>query len=268
MPWRFDSTDIETLVEEKAYWNKLMLKFRVTKSTYDAKLAEVEKNAGKASAFVDSKGKFTGRDRSGGDNTYSLSPPLGRDPPRRSGDYICSKFKRQQLDRQGDRYMVTTEWLRPESKTLRDESLYINETAGSTEWWFIFDRGEMATSRVSAKIRGKNQAQLTEAELEVVMDIDQTTLFEEHCSRLANVHEVNYPDAKNESIDETPESRNSVYVKPPDTGSAFTEGYYRVSEWTTHWTNDKHYRVKMKLLDADTGKEVRLNANALEGTLA
>jgi len=245
--WQFDGTPVDTLIAEVRTWQDLELTFRANVDQRNSVFKPLDSHAGSVDIVVDSEGKYHAVDRAGDDNTYTLTPPVTREPPRLGGEFVVDDYSDSMVDQRAQEYQVSLKFTADES---RSTSSGLSETRDSGQWLFEFSEGTLATERVSQDVGSGVQTGEASKRIELILDPEQTRCLEESATALeaVTVHEV--PDGENFAVDESPGDTNTVTITAP-TGadSILPSGTYAVNEWESKWQSDTTYRVTAELVE-------------------
>lgn len=245
--WAIDDTPIDEHVSEIRDWQTLGLVFRVDSTTLSNELTPLKDTAEKHEVVPASDGSFSTLDRASTDGIYTLTPPVGRDPPREERDYLVESYRQRQLDQAGTSHEVDLSFV---AKSNRDpDGTATDELRASDEWAFDFRSAQVATTRVTPDVgEGTNTAAET-VDLTLLLDATQTKVLEESLTRLAAVSTREVPDGTNTVDDDSdaPAGANTFTVTTPDGESPIPDGNYVAMDWSTDWQSDRLFRVDLTM---------------------
>lgn len=262
--WMVDGGEMFEVVNERSRWDTLSLTLRASEAHVDNVLSQFGRHSGDVSMFTDSEGVLRGKDRARGQNTFRLTPPAARYPPRKVGDYHVLAYQKRQVDQNSSQYEVTVEFLRNRSKTLKNS--YDSETPGTDEWHFSFSNGAIATRRVKADIQSETTDQVGSVSFNVPMTNEQAEIFEEHASKQDSVRIRSVPDGDSIVEDVSSDTRNAVYIVPPQSGGV-DEGSYRITDWESSWISDDFVEIAFSVSPVETGDKAAGNGGGKKASL-
>lgn len=244
--WIIGGTLVEEIVEETRTWDKLTLTFRAGEQQVNSNFRPLDQEAGKLDILEKSNGGFIALDRVDGDNTYQLTPPRGRRPPRLSGTFFVDEYNEEVVDQQGNEYQVTISFI-PDGPRTTDSGY--TETVDTGEWEFDFETGTVATRRVNAEVGSSAASGTRNKRLQLILTDQQVQVLEESATRLNAVRVREVPDGKNIAEDNSAGDRNTVTISSPNE-QVFESGDYVVQTWETVMQNDDWHRVSVTFKSA------------------
>jgi len=239
--WVLGKNPVAELIEETRTWDTLTLVFRSDRATVINQLRPLDSDAGKVEVLERSDGGFDAIDRADGRNTYQITPPAGRIPPRLAGDYLVDEYEEEVVDQQGKQFRVTVT-LVPDQD--RDTDSHYAETPSGGDWKFDFSTGTIATPRVRADVGGGASKGTQAKRLRLILTDKQVQVLEESASLLNAVRIREVPDGANVAEDNSPGDQNTVTVASPNE-NVFESGEYVVDEWETVMQNDRFHKVTL-----------------------
>lgn len=237
-----------TVVEEVHEYDRLTLRFRVTDAERSSYVEPLKAGQGKIDVIDEGDGGFSVYSRTTEDNRWELQPPSSRvDPPlQQTATYFVEDVQEAAIDRDIGSWTAEVTFT-PDADREPPSGGTLSESRASDQWSFAFRSSTITTKRVRAEIRRGSAADTGSAELELLLDLDQTRVVLEEPTNLAAVRTRQVPDGPNVQEDNAPNDENTVTVTTPDNESPIEDGDYAVGGWEATWLNDAAYRVRLEL---------------------
>lgn len=242
--WRIAGQSVPGVRSETREYNKLELEFRVREQLLKSALRPLDRSSGRLSTADTSDGGFVVEDMANGDNTYTVEPPVTREPLRQPGDFLVEDYRENVADQQGNRYDVVLE-LHPDSP--RETDVGLSEADESGHWYMEFHTGEIATTRVDAENTSSVSSSGVESRtLSMLLTAEQATVIEESATLLAATRTREVEDGDNVTEDNSPGERNTVQIEPPTAeADAVPAGEYTVVDWNSVEENKDYQRFEL-----------------------
>lgn len=273
-----DGQPVATLTDEVATYRTLSLRWRVEKAVLTSVLRPAKENEGQVDVLVTDSGGFVAVDRSGGANSFRLTPPKRRDPLRRTDIMHVSRYEEELISQSVGEWNVEIEFARSGNRT-DSPSISITEQVDATaenggtlgegsgftlgdasgatvgngsatvpsDWWGIETRhGTIATDRVDARFMGTGADGVGRYELVARLTKEQAHVFEAALARLDGVRIREVSDGSNIAVDDTDDDANTVTVDSP-TEEVVASGEYVVTAWDSERLNDAYQSVSFEI---------------------
>lgn len=243
--WVIDGDPVERIDDETATYDSLALTFRVTSTDLTSVLRPLKSDEGQVSTVQTDSGGYSAVDRAGGDNSYSVTPPIVRQPLRQEGTYHVARYEESLVSQEVEEWDVELEFVPEENRT---DSRPISETVGSGEWGFTTRYGTIATDRVDADFLGSGADGVERFELVARLRYGQALAFEAALSRLASARVREVVDGTNVAVDDSQGSASTLTVESPTPGEV-SSGEYVVTAWESERLNDEFQSVAVEVAD-------------------
>jgi hypothetical protein len=260
--------------EEVRTYDQLSLTMRAKKSqVVDVLRPLFDAASGEVDVIEKSGGSYESFDTSQSGNEFTITPAHGQRPTRVPRNYLVDKYDEQIVDQKGDEYQVSVDFV-PEKTREPDEEYegreesdheFVFQKREPEQWQFVMHSGTIATKSITKDIkRGKDGVNLR-----MVMKPKQTQIFEESASYVEGITGREIPDGDNKWDDESPGSRNTTYIVPPEASAGvFDEGNYRITKWTTTRINNESYEINASFVRSeDPGQTTKTSAAPGEASL-
>lgn len=211
-----------------------------TQAERDA-LDTLDAEAGAVDTRERADGTVDGLDRAGGNNTFTVYPPVDLQPPRINREWVVDDVERDRASADTQSTLATVTFVGQET---RDPATGLSESGGADAWTFHFDGfGTIATPAVS----GLEQGEVTA--LTITMTPTQAELFETTAAATAGAVASEVPDGETFTRDTTPDGRQTVTITPPAGASDPTpsSGEYVVTGWESVGSSGGAYRVTVEI---------------------
>jgi len=260
--------------EEVRTYDQLSLTMRAKKSqVVDVLRPLFDASSGEVDVIEKSGGSYESFDTSQSGNEFTITPAHRQRPTRVPRNYLVDKYDEQIVDQKGDEYQVSVDFV-PEKTREPDEEYegreesdheFVFQKREPEQWQFVMHSGTIATKSITKDIkRGKDGVNLR-----MVMKPKQTQIFEESASYVEGITGREIPDGDNKWDDESPGSRNTTYIVPPEASAGvFDEGNYRITKWTTTRINNESYEINASFVRSeDPGQTTKTSAAPGEASL-
>ena len=260
--------------EEVRTYDQLSLTMRAKKSqVVDVLRPLFDAASGEVDVIEKSGGSYESFDTSQSGNEFTITPAHRQRPTRVPRNYLVDKYDEQIVDQKGDEYQVSVDFV-PEKTREPDEEYegreesdheFVFQKREPEQWQFVMHSGTIATKSITKDIkRGKDGVNLR-----MVMKPKQTQIFEESASYVEGITGREIPDGDNKWDDESPGSRNTTYIVPPEASAGvFDEGNYRITKWTTTRINNESYEINASFVRSeDPGQTTKTSAAPGEASL-
>lgn len=211
-----------------------------TQAERDA-LDTLDAEAGAVDTRERADGTVDGLDRAGGNNTFTVYPPVDLQPPRINREWVVDDVERDRASADTQSTLATVTFVGQET---RDPATGLSESGGTDAWTFHFGGfGTIATPAVS----GLEQGEVTA--LTITMTPTQAELFETTAAATAGAVASEVPDGETFTRDTTPNDRQTVTITPPSSASDPTPsaGEYVVTGWESVGSAGGAYRVTVEI---------------------
>jgi len=247
MHWWIDDTVLPVLVKETQTAQDLTLTWQTSRDRLN-EFSKLQDTAEKLDTIAFGDGSFETVGRAGSDGVHTLTPPPERSPPREGRDYLVASYDERPLDRAVDEFEISVSFRALKN---RDPSgTRVDETRASDEWSLTCQSATIATTKVAPTIEQGTDTAADRVGLTLVLDPEQTRIFEESLSRVAASSVRKVPDGTNTWVDESadPTDANTVTITSPDNEDPpFDDGDWVVADWETTWLSAAAYRVDVVL---------------------
>lgn len=237
--WVFNQKALPGLVEEIREYDRLELTFEASADEIE-KYRTLAKDDGKYGLVVRSDGGFDSVGTANGNNTFSASAPLQREDLRTVDTYVVEDFSENRVGSQSNVYEIEVTLIPEKEKSWDNEygtlSSRINDTRQSGEWLFEFERGDIATNRVTTEIERGSGGSTDQVTVTLITRLDGSRIIEESVSRLNAIDSFDVQDGEGGIEDVSDSNRNSVQITSPN-DVEFDDGQWIVVGWETEWQN-------------------------------
>ena len=247
--WWIDDTVLPVLVKETQTAQDLTLTWQTSRDRLN-EFSKLQDTAEKLDTIAFGDGSFETVDRAAGDGVHTLTPPPERSPPREQRDYLVASYDERPLDRAVGEFEVSVTF---RALSNRDPSgTRVDETRASDEWSLACRSATIATTKVAPTIEQGTDTAADRVGLTLVLNPEQTRVFEESLGRVAASSVRQVPDGSNAWVDESasPTDANTVAVTSPDTEDPpFDDGDWVVASWETAALSSDAYQIDAVLGD-------------------
>lgn len=240
--WVIGGEQLTTVTGETSTARTLTLQPRVTTDTLEATLRPLKTDEGKVDVLGTDDGGFVAIDRADGGNSFSIIPPVTRQPLRQSGTVHVARYEEDLVSQAVGEWDVTLELTRDADRT---DTPSISQTPAADEWGITTRYGEIATSRVDAEVVGTGEGGVQQFELLTRLTDEQAHAFEAALSQLGAGRVRNVPDAPNVAVDDTSGNVATVTLDTPDSQTVVGDGDYVVTEWESTRLTDAYQEVSV-----------------------
>jgi hypothetical protein len=223
--------------------------FRVDADKLRNALRPLKSDEGQVDVLPTDDGGFQAVDRAGGDNTYTVFPPVGRKPLRLSEDYHVAKYEEQIVSTDAGEWDVGLELIR---SATRDDPVTISQTRDTDGWAFETQFGTITTKSVDAEFIGRGEGGVRRFELISRLTQNQTRVFESAEARTNAARVRDIPDATNVAVDDSADDAVTVTITPPDVADEVPAGDYAVTEWESTRLNNSFQQVRFVVAELST----------------
>lgn len=237
--WLLDGAEIGANTGETATHAALTLSQRVGTSTLSDVLRPLKSDEGKVTILPSDDGGFVAVDRADGGNTFTLTPPVKREPLRQEIAAHVQRYEEEMVSQTVDEWQVEIEFARGES---RADTPAISETRDTGEWAFDTRYGQIATGRVDAEFTGTGEGGIERFELIMRLTKEQAHVWEAAFALVEGTRIRQIPDATNEVQDDT-NGDSTVGVVSPAADTVVSDGNYVVLSWESSRINDAYQEV-------------------------
>lgn len=242
--WVIDGDAVaDATIAEIAEHDALTLTFRVPTATLTNVLRPLKINEGQVNDLTLDDGSYRGVDRSGGSNTFTVTPPVTRLPLRRTRDYHVDRYEEDMVSRTVEEWDVTLDLMPTETRT--DTETVSESVSGG--WGFTTRNGTIATDSVDADFLGRGAGGVERFALTARLTKQQAHSFETALALQRGVRVRRLPDTSNEAVDETSGEANTVTVSSPTT-AVVPDGDYIVLSWESERLNDAAQSVTFEIV--------------------
>lgn len=245
--WAIDGQPIGANTDEIATHRRLTLAQRVATATLTSELRPLKSDEGQVDVLATDSGGFTAVDRADGGNSYTVTPPVQRQPLRQTGTYHVERYEEDLVSQDVSEWDVSLD-LVPASN--RSDAKSISQTAASDEWALVTPNGTIATDSVDADFLGTGSDGVERFELTLRLTFEQSHAWESAFDRVEGVRVRRIPDATNVAVDDTSGNANTLTVTAPTAGDEVPQGDYVVTGWEGRRLNDAFGEYSVVIADA------------------
>ena len=218
----------------------LTLTVRVREASVRAALDDLDSNAGSLDERERADGTNEAVDTAGGQNTYTVAPPLRLRPPRITREWVVDDVTRRRASADTKAIRGTVTFVARETRAVAGG---LADPSASGAWEFAFADGTVVTPRVSDISQGAT------TRLQILLSPRQAELAESVTAATAGAVVNPVPDGETFTRDTTPDSRQTVDITPPSgaTDPAIPAGEYVIEEWTSRGSDGGAIRWQVSL---------------------
>lgn len=217
---------------------ELRLEVRARSQSERQLLDTLDTNAGAVDTRERADGTTVGLDRAGGDNTFTVRPPVRLRPPRTVRDWLVADVSRDRTSIDTKAVAATISLVASQTRDSVDG--YVNSGTG---WTFTFNRGTIVTDRVGDISQGET------TRVPIVLTDRQAELAETVLAASAGAVVSPVPDGETFTRDTTPDSRQSVDIALPSgvSDAAISPGEYVVEDWEVRGDGGTAFRMTLDI---------------------
>lgn len=241
--WWIDNQPIPISTDEESTHRTLTLSWRASTTVLVDRIRPAKTNEDQINTLTTDSGGFTSIDRAGGENTFELTPPAGREPLRQPGTYHVTRYEEDLVSQEVEEWDVEIDFVRARN---RSDSPSIMESRESGEWSIDTRHGTVATDRVDAEFLGTGSDGVERYELVLRLRFRQAHVLEAALSRLDGVRVRAVADGSNVIVDDSQDGANTVGVVSP-TGRVVGSGEYVATGFESVRLNDAWQEVSLEL---------------------
>jgi hypothetical protein len=242
--WVLDDAPVGRITAETATNTTLSLTTRATSTALETDLRPLKTDEGKVDVLGTDDGGFVAIDRADGGNTFTLIPPVRRQPLRQQETVHVQRYEETLVSQEVGEWNVTVEFAREEDRT---DTPSVSESPAADEWGFSTRYGEIATARVDADVVGTGESGVDRFRLTTRLTMDQAHVFEAALARLGAGRVREIPDAGNVAVDDSTDNAVTVTVDAPDSQDTVADGDYIVTSWESSRLTDAYQEVEFTI---------------------
>jgi len=242
--WVLDNAPIARVTAETATNTTLSLTTRVTSSVLESDLRPLKSDEGKVDVLGTDDGGFVAIDRADGANTFTLIPPVRRQPLRQRDTVHVQRYEESLVSQDVGEWTVDLEVVRDAD---RADTPSASESPAADEWGFTTQYGTIATGRVDADVVGTGEQAVQRFDVTARLTKQQAHVFEAALARLGAGRVREVPDAANVAVDDSTDDAVTVTVDAPDSQSTVSDGDYIVTAWESERLTDAYQSVSFTL---------------------